>query len=306
MFSVINNLKNSLEKTRSNVTLKIKSIFNSHTGISEELLEELEEILVLADIGVETTTNLIDALRDHFTNETDVTYEDVLKLLKKQVYEDLSGLYVKSNTSVENIPQYVILVIGVNGTGKTTSIGKLAQYYKNQGKRVMLAASDTFRAAAVEQLEIWKNRVGVDLIKNKKGTDPAAVAFDAAHAALARGTDILIIDTAGRIHTNSNLIQELVKIKRVTGKVIPGAPHKTLLVIDANMGQNSISQARIFTEAINVNGIILTKLDGTAKGGAAIPIMKNLLIPIEFIGTGEQKEDFRKFDIIEFTEALFS
>jgi len=304
--SLFNKLKNSLRKTRSNVSARIQSVVHGRKGLTENLLEELEEVLITADIGVETTMMLIDALREKLKNEKEISFENILNVLKEEIRNDLEPIAKKDSAPLSEAKPCVILVVGVNGTGKTTSIGKLAHYYKKQNKDVLLAAGDTFRAAAIEQLEVWKKRVGVDLIKNKEGTDPAAVAFDAAQSALARNTDILIVDTAGRIHTNVNLMQELSKIKRVVGKVIPGAPHKTLLVIDANMGQNAISQAKMFTDAIDVDGIFLSKLDGTAKGGAVIPIMKNLQIPIEFIGIGEQMDDMQMFNIVEYTEALFS
>jgi len=305
MLLIINKLKDSLEKTRSGFTSKIRTIFQSHKGLSDDILEELEEILILADIGIETTANLIDVLRTRFEKDKDIGYEQVVDVLKEEILSDISPLYRVHEHARNGKKPYVILVIGVNGTGKTTSIGKLAHYYKSRGKRVLLAAADTFRAAAIEQLEVWKNRSGVELIKMNAGADPGAAAYDSAQAAVARDIDILIVDTAGRIHTNSNLMQELAKIKRVLGKVIPGAPHKTLLVIDANMGQNAVSQARLFTEAIKVDGLFLSKLDGTAKGGAVIPIMKQLQIPIEFVGIGEQKEDIQLFNIKEFTDALF-
>lgn len=306
MIKILNNLKNSLEKTRSSFTSKIQSVFQSRKGLTEDMLEELEETLIVADIGVNTSMQMIEILREKFSKDNDVTFEQVIDVLKTEIFSDLHHLFNRNGESSLPPKPYVIQLIGVNGSGKTTSIGKLANYYKNSGKRVLLAAADTFRAAAVEQLEVWKDRVGVEIIKNKEGADPAAVAYDSAQAAIARGVDVLIIDTAGRIHTNINLMQELQKISRVIDKVIPGAPHKTLLTIDANMGQNAISQARRFTDTVKIDGIFLTKLDGTAKGGAVIPIMKELQIPIEFIGIGEQKDDMQLFTIEEFAEALFS
>ncbi len=306
MISFVNKLKDSLKKTRTNVSSKIQNIFSSGKGLTEEMLESLEETLITADLGVDTAMMLIEAVRERFAKEKDVVYKDVLDILKEKINLSLAPVFnCRSDKEPPDGP-YVILVVGVHGTGKTTSIGKLANYYKSMDKRVMLAASDTFRAAAVEQLEVWKDRIGVEIVKNVEGTDPAAVAFDAAQSAIARGVDVLIVDTAGRIHTNVNLMQELGKIKRVVSKVIPDAPHKTILTIDSNMGQNAISQARLFTDTVRIDSIFLTKLDGTAKGGAAIPIMKELEIPIEFIGTGEQKEDMQVFYIKEFTEALFS
>ena len=306
MLNVFNKLKKSLTKTRSNVTDRIQEIFRLKKGLTEEMLEELEEALITADIGVDTTMLLIELLRERFEKNREIAYEDVVDALKKEIDAELEPVFLRETSSPESAAPYVILVVGVNGTGKTTTIGKLAHYYKAQGKRVMLAAGDTFRAAAIDQLEVWKKRTGVEIIKNKEGADPAAVAYDATQSAAAKNIDVLIIDTAGRIHTNVNLMQELTKIERVIKKNIPDAPHETLLVIDANMGQNAIAQAKLFTGAIAVTGLILTKLDGTAKGGAAIPIMKSLHIPIRFIGTGEQKEDLHVFNIQDYTDALFS
>ncbi len=306
MITRIKSLKNGLQKTRDNLTHSLKSIFGAGKRNSEKLLEDIEETLILCDIGVETASVIIDEVREFLKQQKDMTFDRLAGIIKAKIIKELE-IIISSKTLNGELPApYVILVVGVNGTGKTTSIGKLAYYYKSQGKKVLLAAADTFRAAAVEQLNIWKEKIGVDIVKNKEGTDPAAVAFDSAQAALARNVDVLLIDTAGRIHTNFNLMQELVKIKRVIGNIIPGAPHKILLVVDANMGLNSITQAKIFTDAIDVNGIFLTKLDGTAKGGTAVPIMKNLKIPVDFVGVGESKDDIRKFDIDEFTNALFA
>ncbi|KPK96372.1 signal recognition particle-docking protein FtsY [bacterium SM23_31] len=309
MVSILHNLKNGLKRTRDNFTSSLRTLIQSRKGFSQELLEEIEETLILGDIGVEISTAIVDGIREHFIKVKDVTYEQLVNVIKDEIKHQLSSMLPENNSKYpakRDVSPMVILMVGVNGTGKTTAIGKLAYYYRNQGKRVLLAAADTYRAAAVDQLEIWKDRVGVDIIKNKEGTDPAAVAYDSAQAALARKINVLLIDTAGRIHTDVNLMQELVKIKKVIGKIIPGAPHKILLVIDANMGQNAISQARLFTESLDVSGIFLSKLDGTAKGGAVIPIMKNLKIPIEFVGTGELKEDLQLFNISEFTDALFA
>ncbi|MCP4725079.1 MAG: signal recognition particle-docking protein FtsY [bacterium] len=304
--SIFDKLKSGLQKTRDGFTANLKNILSSNKGLTEELIEEIEETLITGDIGVDTTLHLIDVLREKLGKEKNLTYEQIVDVLKQELTnecETISG-NIPENNNFESKP-HVILVTGVNGTGKTTSIGKLSHYYKQQGKNVILAAADTFRAAAVEQLEVWKDRVGVDLIKNKEGTDPAAVAFDSVQAAVARSMDILIVDTAGRIHTNTNLMQELEKVKRVINKALPGAPHETLLVLDGNTGQNSITQAKIFTSTLGVDGLILTKLDGTAKGGAAIPIMKNLKIPIKYIGIGEQIEDFQLFNIKSYIDALF-
>ncbi len=306
MLSVIKNLANGLQKTRSNITQSLKTIFTSGDGENEDLLDDVEEALILCDIGVETVSEIIDEAREHIKNHRDLTFEKLSEIVKYQIIKQVEPI-ISCNTSNDAVKSpFVILVVGINGTGKTTSVGKLAYYYKSQGKKVLFAAADTFRAAGVEQLEVWKDRIGVDIVKNKEGTDPAAVAFDSVQAAVAREVDVLLIDTAGRIHTNTNLMQELEKIKRVIGKIIPNAPHKVLLVVDANMGQNAISQAKVFTDSLGVSGIFLTKLDGTAKGGTAVPIMINLKIPIEFVGIGESKEDIRKFNLDEFANALFA
>jgi fused signal recognition particle receptor len=303
--SIFEKLKNGLQKTRNGLTANLKTILSSNKGLTENLIEEIEETLITGDIGVDTTLSLIDVLREKLEKEKNLTYDQVISILKEELINEFNSISDEEQASNALSKPHVILVAGVNGTGKTTSIGKLAHLYKQQGKKVILAAADTFRAAAVEQLEVWKNRVGVELIKNKQGTDPAAVAFDAVQAAIARDMDILIVDTAGRIHTNSNLMQELDKVKRVIGKALPGAPHEILLVLDGNTGQNSITQAKIFTSTLGINGLILTKLDGTAKGGAAIPIMKDLKIPIKYIGIGEQTEDFQMFNIKNYVDALF-
>lgn len=303
--SIFNKFKKSLQKTRTGFTDQLKSVFSNNKGLTEDLIDEIEEALIIGDIGVDTTLELVEILRKKVKKERNLDYETVIEVLKSEIKneikESLSGY---ENNNIDANP-LVIVVVGVNGAGKTTSIGKLANYYKKQGKSVVLAAADTFRAAAVDQLEVWRERVGVEIIKNNEGTDPAAVAFDSIQSVVAKKNDVLIVDTAGRIHTNVNLMQELEKISRVLKKVVPDAPHKVLLTIDGNTGQNAISQAKSFVSTIGVNGIILTKLDGTAKGGSVIPIIKNLKIPIEFIGTGEQKDDFEEFDLDQFIDALF-
>lgn len=303
--SIFDKLKSGLQKTRDGFSNNLKSILASNKGLTEELIEEIEETLITGDIGVDTTLNLIEIMREQLGKEKNLTYEQVISILKEELINEFNAITAGIPFKNVTAKPHVILVTGVNGTGKTTSIGKLSHFYKLQGKKVILAAADTFRAAAVEQLEVWKDRVGVDLIKNVEGSDPAAVAFDSVQAAVARNMDILIVDTAGRIHTNHNLMQELEKVKRVIGKALPEAPHETLLVLDGNTGQNSITQAKIFTSSLGVDGLILTKLDGTAKGGAAIPIMKDLKIPIKYIGIGEQTEDFQLFNIKSYVDALF-
>lgn len=306
MIQLLNSLKSGLRRTRDNLTNSLKSLIPGKKGLSEELLAEIEQVLILGDIGVNTATDIAAEIKQRFQKEKEVNYDQVVNVIKEEIHRTVDFLTHKDNGISSLKSPYVILVVGVNGTGKTTSIGKLAHYYRSEGKRVLLAAADTYRAAAIDQLEKWKDRAGVEIVKNEEGTDPAAVAFDSAQAALARGIDVLLVDTAGRIHTNVNLMNELEKIKRVIGNVIPGAPHKILLVIDANTGQNAISQARSFTGSLDVDGIFLTKLDGTAKGGVIIPIMRELKIPIEFVGIGEQKEDIKLFNIKEYLNALFT
>lgn len=302
----VSSLKSSLRNTRDKLSNSLKTLIPKRRGLSEDFLEEIEQTLILGDIGVESASLIIEELRERFQKEKDVGYDEIIGVIKEIIQSQIHSIEgEKSAEQIANSPM-VVFVVGVNGTGKTTSIGKLAYYYKEQGKKVLLVAADTFRAAAVDQLEKWKDRTGTDIIKNIEGTDPAAVVFDSAKAAIARNIDVMLIDTAGRIHTNKNLMRELEKIARVIGNIIPGAPHKTLLVIDANMGQNSISQARSFADALNISGIILTKLDGTAKGGVVVPIMKDLKIPIEFVGTGEQKEDIEVFDAQDYVNALFT
>ncbi len=303
--AIFDKLKKGLQKTRNGFTDQLKSILNLNKGMSEELIEEIEEILITGDIGVDITLSFVEKLREVTNKEKDLSYDKVVTMLKTQIIDELKPIIGDFDPAIMNQKPHVILVVGVNGTGKTTTIGKLANYYKNLGKKVMLCAGDTFRAAAIDQLEVWTKRIGVEIIKNTEGTDPAAVAFDSLHSAIAKDADVLIVDTAGRIHTNVNLMGELEKIKRVLGKVMPDAPHQTYLVIDGNTGQNAIAQAKIFTSHINVDGLVVTKLDGTAKGGAAIPIIKELNIPIKFIGIGEQKDDIQVFNIEDYINALF-
>ncbi|KPK99815.1 MAG: signal recognition particle-docking protein FtsY, partial [Planctomycetes bacterium SM23_65] len=272
--------------------------------IDADTLDQLEELLILSDMGVETTTKIIDDLRTAYREKRIEKGADFLELLKADVKRNLEerGSQLRA---AESGPT-VILVVGVNGTGKTTSIAKLARRLSGEGKKVLLAASDTFRAAAVEQLDIWAGRVKVDIVKHRSGSDPAAVAFDAAEAALARKCDVLIVDTAGRLHTETNLMQELNKIQRVLGKKVPGAPHEVLLVLDATTGQNAIQQAKTFAEHVSVTGIFLAKLDGTARGGIVVAIRNQLDIPVKFIGVGEHEDDIAVFEPGPFVEALFA
>lgn len=296
-------LKTGLEKTRKNFTDKIDQLISGYATIDSEFLEELEAVLLSADIGVQTTNKLMAAINTGIRAKEIRNPDELRPYLKTKIEEML----------LQNVPEVdiptespkVVLVIGVNGVGKTTTIGKLGNYYREKGETVLLAAADTFRAAAVEQLEIWGKRIGVDVIKQATGSDPAAVAFDAAQAARARKVDTLIIDTAGRLHTKTNLMEELKKINRVISREIPGAPHEILLVLDATTGQNAISQAKLFSAAAPVTGVVLTKLDGTAKGGVVVSISVELGLPVRWIGVGEGITDLRPFEPKDFAEALF-
>ena len=296
-------LKKGLTKTRENFTHNIERLIIGYADIDDELIDDLEETLLMADVGVKTTETLIAAVRKGIKQKEIRTPEDLIPFLKKEI---VSILESGENTfrMAEHGPT-VLLVVGTNGVGKTTTIGKLSAYYRRQGKSVLLAAADTFRAAAIDQLEIWGKRADAQVIKHGEGSDPAAVVFDAMQAAKARNIDIVIVDTAGRLQTKSNLMQELEKIYRVIGREIPGAPHETLLVLDAGTGQNAISQAELFTQAAPVSGVVLTKLDGTAKGGVTIGIKSQLSIPIKWIGVGEGIDDLRPFRAEDFVSALF-
>ena len=296
-------LKKGLTKTRENLTNKIEKLVIGYADIDNELLDELEETLIMADVGIETTERLMTAVRKGIKKKEINSPDDLRPFLQKEITAILSE--GENETHVAEEGPTVLLVIGVNGAGKTTTIGKLAAYYKGEGKKVLLAAADTFRAAAIDQLESWGEHTGVPVIKHEEGSDPAAVAFDAVKAAKARDVDVLIIDTAGRLQTKSNLMQELEKINRVIGREIKGAPHETLLVLDATTGQNAVSQAELFTKAAPITGVVLTKLDGTAKGGVVIGIKSRLKIPVKWIGVGESVEDLRPFDAEEFARALF-
>ena len=296
-------LKKGLTKTRENFTHNIERLIIGYADIDDELIDDLEETLLMSDVGVKTTETLIAAVRKGIKKKEIGTPEDLIPFLEKEIVRILEA---GENTfhMAEQGPT-VLLVVGTNGVGKTTTIGKLSAYYRRQGKSVLLAAADTFRAAAIDQLEIWGKRADAQVIKHGEGSDPAAVVFDAMQAAKARNTDIVIVDTAGRLQTKSNLMQELEKIYRVIGREIPGAPHETLLVLDAGTGQNAISQAELFTQAAPVSGVVLTKLDGTAKGGVTIGIKSQLSIPIKWIGIGEGMDDLRPFRAEDFVRALF-
>ncbi|MBW1722924.1 MAG: signal recognition particle-docking protein FtsY [Deltaproteobacteria bacterium] len=297
-------LRQGLSKTRSGLAGSLDALFFGKKEINDELLEQLEEVLFTSDLGVATTQELIDMVQDRVSRKELDKPEKIRSLLKEQIRAFLEVEDVQHRTPALGEP-LVIMVVGVNGVGKTTTIGKIGNLFREEGKRVILAAGDTFRAAAVEQLEIWGERIGAEVVKQKEGADPSAVAFDAVAAALARKADVVLIDTAGRLHTKSNLMDELEKIQRVTGKKLPGAPHEVWLVLDATTGQNAIAQARIFNETLGVTGIILTKLDGTAKGGIVVGISHELQIPIKFIGIGEKMDDLRPFNAGDFVEAIF-
>lgn len=301
--SLFERLKRGLSKTHESFIGRIDTLVLGKKQIDADTLEELEEVLITADIGVTTAVELIRTMEQRLKRNELRDGEALKAALKEEIRDRLVRQSCLLDTS--GASPFVIMVIGVNGVGKTTTIGKLAGKFKGEGKRVLLAAGDTFRAAAAEQLEIWGERVGVDVIRHREGADPSAVVFDACKAAVARNADILIVDTAGRMHTKVNLMEEMKKIRRVMGREIPGAPHETLLVLDAGTGQNAMSQARLFKEAADVTGIALTKLDGTAKGGIVVAVSNEFKIPVRFIGVGEQLDDLREFDPGEYVEALF-
>lgn len=295
-------LKSGLAKTRSNLAGGFDNIVHGKAKVGPELLEELEETLLLADVGVQASSFILEGLKREVSQNRIRENKEVLEQLKQRMVEALS-LNQKPLAFSEHQP-FVVLVVGVNGSGKTTTIGKLARHWKQEGKKVLLAAGDTFRAAAIEQLQVWAERSDIPCISQKSGADPSAVAYDAVQAGVARKMDLIIVDTAGRLQTNTNLMEELKKVKRVIGKLLPGAPHETLLVLDATIGQNSISQARLFNEALGVDGLVMTKLDGTAKGGVLFNITSELKLPVRFVGVGEKPEDLQEFIAENFVEAL--
>lgn len=301
--SLFERLKRSLSKTHETIIGRVDTLLLGKKQIDTDTLEELEEILITADLGVKTTVDLIRTLEQRLKRDELQDGAALKRALKEEI--QLRLMEHHAPLVVTDKKPFVILVIGVNGVGKTTTIGKLAARYAGEGKKVLLAAADTFRAAAAEQLELWAKRVGTDIVRHKEGADPSAVVFDACKAAIARGTDVLIIDTAGRMHTKVNLMEEMKKIRRVLTREIPDGPHETLLVLDAATGQNALSQAKLFKEAASVTGVVLTKLDGSAKGGIVVAVSHEFALPVRFIGVGESVEDLRAFDPAQFVEALF-
>lgn len=299
---IFSSLKKGLEKTRKVLTTDINELFVSGKAIDEALFEELEEVLITSDLGIDITMEMMDRIRKKAKKLS--TANELKQVLK----EELIGLF-PIDTDIEKkqvlTKPHIIMVVGVNGTGKTTTLGKLAMKFTSQGKKVLIAAADTFRAAAIEQLEIWADRSHASIVRHKEGADPAAVAYDCVEASLARNVDIVLIDTAGRLHTQKNLMEELKKIKRSVNKKLPGAPHEVLMVLDATTGQNAISQANLFNEAVGLTQIALTKLDGTAKGGIVAAIANSMKLPIKYIGVGEQIGDLQDFNSKLFIDALF-
>ena len=299
--NIFKKISDGLTKTKENLVAGVENVIKSFVKIDEELFEELEDILIMSDIGVETAAYIIEKTKDRVRGEKLTESEQVYNIIK----EEISNLLTESNKEFSIEQPTVILIVGVNGVGKTTTIGKLTNHFKNDGKKVILAAGDTFRAAAIDQLEIWAERNSVDIIKHKENADPSAVIFDATNAAKARGVDILIVDTAGRMHNKKNLMEELKKIKKVINREFENANIEVLLVLDANTGQNAVMQAEAFSEATEVTGIVLTKLDSTAKGGIVVAIKHRLGIPIFFAGVGEGIDDLVPFDPTDFAKALF-
>ncbi len=300
-------LKDALKSTTQDISRKIDQVIGTaESPITENQLEDLESILIGSDIGVETTAAIIDKIRQETKGREFMTSSQVKKLIREELLMILKGSDEWAEEQVSHVKPYVILVVGVNGVGKTTTIGKLAYRFAQDNRDVMISASDTFRAAAVEQLMIWSERTKTDIVKQAQGTDPTAVLFDAIVACKARAKEILIADTAGRLHTKSNLMQELDKMRRIAGREVPGAPHQVYLVIDATTGQNGLVQAREFLSSSGVTGLIVTKLDGTAKGGIVVAIARELKIPIRYIGVGEKKEDLMPFSAEAFVDGLFA
>jgi fused signal recognition particle receptor len=303
--SFLERMKEAVTRTRENLAERIEEAVSFSKEIDRSTLDDLEGTLLGADLGSTTTHEILQKLRDKADRKQIKDVDELKRLLKEELLVILTSANLPPVQKVEGMPE-VILVVGVNGTGKTTTIGKLAQVFRAQGKTVLLCAADTFRAAAIEQLEIWGQRTGTEVIRTKAGGDPAAVLYDALQAAMSRHTDYVIVDTAGRLHTKTNLMAELEKIRRTAQRIVPGAPHETLLVMDATTGQNGLQQARQFTEAAAVTGIVLTKLDGTAKGGVVVAICRELGLPVRYVGVGEKAGDLLPFVAKDFVDSLFA
>jgi fused signal recognition particle receptor len=303
--SFLDRMKEAVSRTRENLAERIEAAVAFTKEIDRATLDDLEATLIGADLGTTTTHEVLDKLREKADRKQIKDVEELKRVLKTELLAILNAANTRPVQKVDGTPE-VILVVGVNGTGKTTSIGKLSQVFRSQGRTVLMCAADTFRAAAIEQLEIWGQRTGTEVIKTKPGGDPSAVLFDALQAASARHTDYVIVDTAGRLHTKTSLMAELEKMRRTAQRIIPGAPHETLLVMDATTGQNGLQQARLFTQSAGVTGIILTKLDGTAKGGVVVAICRELGLPVRYVGVGEKAGDLLPFDPNEFVESLFA
>jgi len=307
-FNTLSKLKSGLAKTRDSIVSKVQQLVAAKSTIDDELLNQLEDILIAGDVGVQTANVILSQLKRRIKEDKYESTSQLISLLKEEIEKILHVDDVKES-SLKNLhvtaKPFVVMVVGVNGAGKTTTIGKMAYQYRQEGHKVVIGAADTFRAAANEQLEIWARRAGVDIVQQSHGADPASVAFDAINSALSKQADVVIIDTAGRLHTKTNLMEELKKIKRVMAKRLPGAPHEVLLVLDATTGQNGLQQVKHFTEAVEVTGLVLTKLDGTAKGGIVLAINNEMKIPVKFIGVGEKIDDLQVFDPRAFVAALF-
>jgi len=303
--SFIERMKEAVSRTRENLAERIEDVVSIGKEIDRSTLDDLEATLIGADLGTTTTHEVLEKLRDKADRKQIRDVNELKRLLKEELLSILTSAGSQPVTKVDRAPE-VIMVVGVNGAGKTTTIGKLAQVFRAQGKTVLMCAADTFRAAAIEQLEIWGQRTGTEVIKTKPGGDPSAVLFDALQSATSRKTDYVIVDTAGRLHTKQNLMLELEKMKRTAQRIVPGAPHETLLVMDATTGQNGLQQARQFTQSSGVTGIVLTKLDGTAKGGVVVAISRELGLPVRYVGVGEKAGDLLPFDPKEFVESLFT
>ncbi len=301
--NLLDRLKAGIQKTRSGLVDRLDDVLSGKKEIDAELVEELEYTLITADLGVRTVQDILETIRQRVDRRLTGDAAEIRNLIREQLLEVLRAS--ETPIRVVTTPPAVVMVVGVNGAGKTTTIGKLAHRFLGEGRKVLLCAADTFRAAAIEQLEVWAQRAGVDMIRQKSGSDPSAVVFDALQAAKARGVDYVIVDTAGRLHTKENLMAELEKMRRTCQRVVPGSPHETWLVLDATTGQNGLEQARKFTESAGVTGIILTKLDGTAKGGVVVAIARELNLPIRFVGVGEKISDLLPFEPDRFVESLF-